>query len=184
MYRYFKLLVFFLNLHLHRFFDICKQQWQSANREYRLCRWKDKPNGKRKQCKWNKWGKYIQHRKRPHPEHPLPPHRPSGKCTGNSSVIEQNAYYPFGSRHTFGSTYAQTTNRFKFNGKEEQTTGNLNYLDYGARMYDSNIGRWMVQDPLSEKYYAYSQYSFSGNNPILNIDSDGKAWDTFIDAAF
>ena len=105
--------------------------------------------------------------------------------TDNSgSVIEQNAYYPFGSRHTFGNTYAQTTNRFKFNGKEEQTTGNLNYLDYGARMYDSNIGRWMVQDPLSEKYYAYSQYSFSGNNPILNIDSDGKAWDTFIDAAF
>ena len=51
-------------------------------------------------------------------------------------------------------------------------------------MYDANIGRWMVQDPLSEKYYAYSQYSFSGNNPILNIDSDGKAWDTFIDAAF
>ena len=80
--------------------------------------------------------------------------------------------------------FAQTTNRFKFNGKEEQTTGNLGLLDYGARMYDANIGRWMVQDPLSEKYYAYSQYSFSGNNPILNIDSDGKAWDTFIDAAF
>ena len=105
--------------------------------------------------------------------------------TDNSgSVIEQNAYYPFGSRHTFGGTYAQTTNRFKFNGKEEQTTGNLQYLDYGARMYDNKIGRWFVQDPLAEKYYAYSQYSFSGNNPILNIDSDGKAWDTFIDAAF
>jgi len=100
------------------------------------------------------------------------------------SVVEQNAYYPFGSRHTFGGTYAQTTNRFKFNGKEEQTTGNLQYLDYGARMYDNKIGRWFVQDPLAEKYYAYSQYSFSGNNPILNIDSDGKAWDTFIDAAF
>ena len=105
--------------------------------------------------------------------------------TDNSgSVIEQNAYYPFGSRHTFGNTYAQTTNRFKFNGKEEQTTGNLQYLDYGARMYDNKIGRWLTQDPLSEKYYAYSQYSFSGNNPILNIDNDGKAWDTFIDAAF
>ena len=62
--------------------------------------------------------------------------------------------------------------------------GNLNYLDYGARMYDSNIARWTTQDPLAEKYYAYSQYSFSGNNPILNIDNDGKAWDTFIDAAF
>ena len=59
----------------------------------------------------------------------------------NGETVEQNAYYPFGSRHTFGNTYAQTTNRFKFNGKEEQTTGNLNYLDYGVRMYDSNIVR-------------------------------------------
>ncbi|MBE6226686.1 MAG: hypothetical protein E7121_06315 [Bacteroidales bacterium] len=41
--------------------------------------------------------------------------------TDNSgSVIEQNAYYPFGSRHTFGNTYAQTTNRFKFNGKKNR----------------------------------------------------------------
>ena len=95
--------------------------------------------------------------------------------TDNSgSVIEQNAYYPFGSRHTFGNTYAQTTNRFKFNGKEEQTTGNLQYLDYGARMYDSNIGRWLTRDPLAEKYYAYSPYNYCINNPVLFVDPDGK----------
>ena len=95
--------------------------------------------------------------------------------TDNSgSVIEQNAYYPFGSRHTFGNTYAQTTNRFKFNGKEEQTTGNLNYLDYGARMYDSNIGRWMVQDPLAEKYYSQSPYNYCVNNPVMFVDPDGE----------
>ena len=94
--------------------------------------------------------------------------------TDNSgSVIEQNAYYPFGSRHTFGGTYAQTTNRFKFNGKEEQTTGNLNYLDYGARMYDSNIGRWFVQDPLAEQMYMVTPYRFPLNNPVNFIDSDG-----------
>ena len=94
--------------------------------------------------------------------------------TDNSgSVIEQNAYYPFGSRHTFGNTYAQTTNRFKFNGKEEQTTGNLNYLDYGARMYDSNIGRWMVQNPLAEQMYMVTPYRFSLNNPVNFIDPDG-----------
>ena len=55
------------------------------------------------------------------------------------------------------------------NGKEEQTTGNLNYLDYGARMYDSNIGMWMVQDPLSEKYYSQSQYNYCVNNPLTII---------------
>ena len=90
------------------------------------------------------------------------------------SVVEQNAYYPFGSRHTFGNTYAQTTNRFKFNGKEEQTTGNLQYLDYGARMYDSNIGRWTTQDPLAEKYYSQSPYNYCVNNPVMFVDPDGE----------
>ena len=41
----------------------------------------------------------------------------------NGTVIEQNAYYPFGGRQTFGQTYTQTSaNRYKFNGKELQTT--------------------------------------------------------------
>ena len=38
----------------------------------------------------------------------------------SGETIEQNAYYPFGERHTFGNTYAQTPNRFKYNGKEER----------------------------------------------------------------
>ncbi len=90
---------------------------------------------------------------------------------GNGSVIEQNAYYPFGGRHTFGQSYAQATNnRYKFNGKEEQTIGNLDLLDYGARMYDTKIGRWHVQDPLAEEIYAITPYRFSLNNPIYIVD--------------
>ena len=42
-------------------------------------------------------------------------------------------------------------NRFKYNGKEEQVTGNLEWLDYGARMYDSGLGRWFSGDPLQKK---------------------------------
>ena len=103
---------------------------------------------------------------------------------GSGSTIEQNAYYPFGGRHTFGQAYAQTTaNRYKFNGKELQTIGNLDLLDYGVRMYDTKTARWLVQDPLAEKYYPFSSYSFSGNNPIMNIDRNGQAWDVFIDVA-
>ena len=96
--------------------------------------------------------------------------------TNNSgTVIEQNAYYPFGGRHNFGQTYAQTTaNRYKFNGKELQTIGNLDLLDYGARMYDTKIGRWLVQDPLAEKYYPFSAYNYCVNNPLKYIDLDGR----------
>ena len=94
---------------------------------------------------------------------------------GSGSTIEQNAYYPFGGRHTFGQTYAQTTaNRYKFNGKELQTTGNLSLLDYGARMYDTKIGRWLVQDPLAEKYYPFSAYNYCVNNPVMFVDKDGR----------
>ena len=90
-------------------------------------------------------------------------------------MIEQNAYYPFGGRHTFGQSYAQATNnRYKFNGKEAQTIGSLNVLDYGARMYDPKIARWLVQDPLAEKYYAFSAYNYCVNNPVMFVDPDGK----------
>ena len=91
----------------------------------------------------------------------------------SGETVEQNAYYPFGSRHTFGNTYAQTTNRFKYNGKEEQTTGNLGLLDYGARMYDSKIARWFVQDPLAEQMYGVTPYRFSLNNPVNIVDQFG-----------
>ena len=51
-------------------------------------------------------------------------------------------------------------------------------------MYDTKIGRWLVQDPLAEKYYPFSSYSFSGNNPVMNVDRDGRAWDVFVDIGF
>ena len=51
-------------------------------------------------------------------------------------------------------------------------------------MYDPQTARWLTQDPLAEKYYPHSPYSFSGNNPVLYVDSDGRAWDIFLDFGF
>ena len=63
------------------------------------------------------------------------------------TVIERNDYYPFGMRHANASHPVTANNRFKFNGKEDQTVGALGLLDYGARMYDAQIGRWLGVDP-------------------------------------
>ena len=85
------------------------------------------------------------------------------------AVKERNDYYPFGARHV-RSDYALSTNRWKYNGKELQTTGNLGFLDYGARMYDMSVGRWFGMDPLAEEYTGLSGYAYAGNNPLSYID--------------
>ena len=65
-------------------------------------------------------------------------------------------------------------NRYKYNGKESQSFADINYLDYGARMYDPELGRWFNNDPLAEKYYTMSPYVYCANNPIKYIDPDGR----------
>jgi RHS repeat-associated protein len=65
---------------------------------------------------------------------------------------------------------------YGFNGmlKDDEVKGEGNSLDFGARIYDSRIGRWLSRDPLASKYPSMSPYNFTGNNPILFTDSDGR----------
>ncbi len=65
--------------------------------------------------------------------------------------------------------------RYGFNGKEEddELKGNGNQQDYGMRIYDPRVGRFLSIDPLIHLYVWYTPYQFAGNKPIWAIDIDG-----------
>ena len=48
-------------------------------------------------------------------------------------------------------------------------------FDYGARMYNPEIGRWFNVDPLAEKYYPISPYAYVANNPMKYVDFHGDS---------
>jgi RHS repeat-associated protein len=70
---------------------------------------------------------------------------------------------------------------FGFNGKEkvDEVYGEANAYDFGARIYDPRIGRWLAVDPEARRYTSMSPYHFSGNNPIIYVDYDGKLFGKF-----
>jgi RHS repeat-associated protein len=75
-----------------------------------------------------------------------------------------------------GRTYSSTTGyRYGFNGKENdnEVKGEGNQQDYGMRIYDPRLGKFLSVDPLQKQYPFYTPYQFSGNTPIQATDLDG-----------
>jgi RHS repeat-associated protein len=65
--------------------------------------------------------------------------------------------------------------RYGFNGKENdnEVKGEGNQQDYGMRIYDPRLGRFLSEDPITSKYPELTPYQFASNRPIDGIDLDG-----------
>ena len=99
-------------------------------------------------------------------------------------VLETSDYLPFGTRWALTggtqgatSTITDPSNRWRYSGKEEQQALSpaLSLLDYGARMYDPTLARWLTPDPLAEKYSSWSPMTYCIDSPISIIDDNGLA---------
>lgn len=92
-----------------------------------------------------------------------------------ADVVSYSDYFAFGmtmpGRHGEDDGY-----RYGFHGKEkvDEISGSGNSYDFGARIYDARLGRWLSLDPLAANYPSFSPYCGIGNNPIKFIDIDGR----------
>jgi RHS repeat-associated protein len=96
------------------------------------------------------------------------------KTTSSLKVVQAQDYYPFGLTFNSYSRENSTPNQYKYNGKEEQDELSLGWLDYGARMYMPEIGRWYSIDPHADSYTSITPYNYVYNNPVNFVDPDGR----------
>ena len=97
-----------------------------------------------------------------------------GGATFTATLLDATDYFPFGAEMRKGTV--TNSYRYGFNGKEldkNNEFGSLNHYDYGFRIYNPGIGRFLSVDPLTGDYPWYTPYQFAGNGPIANLDLDG-----------
>jgi RHS repeat-associated protein len=92
-------------------------------------------------------------------------------------VVQETHYDPWGLELAGIGYLADPAkeSKFTYNGKEKQDQFGLGWLDYGARHYQADIGRFTKVDRFAHKYFALTPYQYGANNPVNFIDINGDS---------
>jgi len=95
------------------------------------------------------------------------PYKTIKTCPSFGSVMDKRSY-----------TAPNTDYKYGFNGKEQDKDhegmgGGGSTYDYGFRIYNPNLGRFLSVDPLTASFPLLTPYQFASNTPISAIDLDG-----------
>ncbi len=100
------------------------------------------------------------------------------KTTANAAILNSASdYYPYGMIMP-GRDFQSSDYRYGYQGKErdDDLKTNGNSYDFGARLLDPRVGRWLSMDALKEEFPSESPYCAMGNDPVNMIDPDGNAF--------
>jgi len=88
----------------------------------------------------------------------------------SGTVLQEQHYYPHGLAINTGESLTTLHNRYKYQGKELQEDLGVGLMDFTARNYDQQIGRFWGLDPMSQ---FPSGYTGMGNDPANHVDPSG-----------
>ena len=83
-------------------------------------------------------------------------------------------YYPFGLAFNSYQRETSTPQNQLYNGNELQDELGLGWMDYGARMYQSEIGRFNRVDIFSAMALSTNPYGYAENDPVNASDIGGN----------
>ena len=90
----------------------------------------------------------------------------------DGNVKWREDYKPYGER----VRKPATDNKLWYTGKPEESALGLQY--FGARWYDSALGRFTGIDPVGFQegnIHSFNRYIYANNNPYMYVDPDGRA---------
>ncbi|OGX91457.1 hypothetical protein BEN49_19660 [Hymenobacter coccineus] len=93
------------------------------------------------------------------------------RTTTVAMIVQENHYDPWGQNLVDIEVAGTPDCKQQYGNQERLDDDGLEWVDHGARYYDSQLGRWHVPDPADQ---FSSPYLAMGNNPVVHTDPDGK----------